>query len=90
MHDAVFYLVAGTNTIGSTVIEIVTDMATRAVETGIPVVELSGGDAVSLGKVTTPAVRRSDSRVLVTGRDDMSNSVGRSTGRGRAPVITRS
>lgn len=81
---------ANANTVGFTVIEVVTFVATRAVETSIPVIELGGSDTVSLGEVTTPAVRGLDSGVLVTGGDDVSNGVRRGVLGGGAPVVTRS
>lgn len=81
---------ANANTVGFTVIEVVTFVATRAVETSIPVIELGGGDTVSLGEVTTPAVGGLDGGVLVTGGDDVSNGVRRGVLGGGAPVVTRS
>lgn len=64
-------------------------MLTGTVKAGIPLVELGSGNTVSLGEVTTPAVLGSDSGVTGTAGDNMSNSVGRSTLGGRAPVISR-
>lgn len=80
---------ANTNTVGSAVIEIVTFVLTGAVETGVPLVEVRDGDTVSLGEVTTPAILGGNSGVLVTGGDDVSNSVGGGVLGSRAPVVTR-
>lgn len=82
------YLMANTNTVGSAVIEVVTFVLTGTVEAGVPLVEVRGGDTISLGEVTTPAILGGNGGVLVTGGDDVSNSVGGGVLGSRAPVVT--
>ena len=78
----------GLDTVSLTVIEVITLVLTGTVETSVPAVEVGNADTISLGEITAPRIAGSNSGVLFTGRDNVSNSVSGGIGRSGAPVIS--